>query len=77
MTQAQNPMTDTGDMIYSGDNSGTPAIIGLTLNGLTNVLTSFGEAGEVPYWSAIQSPLQYAVCHNNQVVCMDDEIVYI
>lgn len=42
-----NPMTTTGDIIYSSDNSGTPARLGVGSNG--DVLTL---AGGVPTWAA-------------------------
>jgi hypothetical protein len=41
-----NPMTATGDMIYSSDNSGDPARLGIGSNG--QVLTSNGST---PYWN--------------------------
>ena len=43
-----NPMTTTGDIIYSSDNSGTPARLGVGADG--EVLTL---SGGVPVWSAV------------------------
>jgi hypothetical protein len=55
-----NPMTTTGDMIYSSDNSGTPARLGISGLGGVNFLVQLGAS--TPTWQNIlvSSPLSYS-----------------
>ncbi len=52
LTALSNPMTTTGDIIYSSDNSGTPARLGVGSNG--QVLTL---ASGIPSWAAASGGL--------------------
>jgi hypothetical protein len=72
-----NPMTTTGDIIFSTDNSGTPDRLPLYLNGMPNMLISYGAVAQTPYWEIAEYPLMFAVCNNDEVICNNDEIVFI